>query len=134
MNTMQPIIDVTPIEYSSDRTQVRDERQTRTGESRASFHAEPQAEYRHQASWGYSPRFERNRPAGTSEGFAAGTPFPASPRSALSGIARIAVGVGLVLAGIPMLVLPGPGLLTMLAGTALAASGARKLIAPVVEA
>lgn len=133
MNTMQPIIDVTPVEYSSDRTQVRDGQQSRAGESHASYRAEPQAEYR-QAGWGYSPHFEWNRPAGTNGGFAAGASFPTSPRSALGGIARIAVGAGLVLAGIPMLILPGPGLLTMLAGTALAASGARKLIAPVVEA
>ncbi|MBQ9000698.1 MAG: hypothetical protein IJ087_02450 [Eggerthellaceae bacterium] len=50
-----------------------------------------------------------------------------SPSSVLAGLVQTAVGAGLVAIGIPMLVLPGPGLLSIGAGVFLAARGLSKV-------
>ncbi|WP_139653689.1 hypothetical protein [Raoultibacter phocaeensis] len=49
------------------------------------------------------------------------------PKSRLGGAARIAAGGVCTLAGIPMLILPGPGLLAIGGGVYLMASGAKRL-------
>lgn len=50
------------------------------------------------------------------------TEAPSAPRRGC-GCAALAGGVALVLLGIPMLVLPGPGIAAILAGLALVAKG-----------
>jgi hypothetical protein len=47
--------------------------------------------------------------------------------SIIGSVAQIAIGTGLVMIGIPMLLLPGPGLLSIVGGFALAANGTRRL-------
>ena len=42
-------------------------------------------------------------------------------------IAQIAIGTGLIMIGVPMLIFPGPGLLSIVGGFALAANGTRQL-------
>ena len=50
-----------------------------------------------------------------------------SSGSIIGSVAQIAIGTGLVMIGIPMLLLPGPGLLSIVGGFALAANGTRRL-------
>lgn len=45
---------------------------------------------------------------------------------ALGGLVQMAIGAGLVMIGVPMLILPGPGLLSILGGMALIGNGMRK--------
>lgn len=49
-----------------------------------------------------------------------------SAEDVLSGFTQMAIGAGLVLLGIPMLILPGPGLLAICGGLVLASNGMRK--------
>ena len=119
MNNVQPIIDVTPIDFSSDGKRTE-------GRRGAAESWQQDARYSEFAHAAYSPAGSA-RPGGGSVRFQ--TAAASAPRSIFGGLARIAAGAGLVLAGIPMLILPGPGLLAILAGTALAAGGARKLFA-----
>ena len=49
------------------------------------------------------------------------------PKSRLGGVARIAAGGVCTLVGVPMLILPGPGLLAIGGGVYLMASGAKRL-------
>ena len=51
------------------------------------------------------------------------------PKSRLGGAARIAAGGVCTLVGVPMLILPGPGLLAIGGGIYLMASGAKRLFA-----
>lgn len=122
MNASQPIIDVTPIEHSSNRS--------------TNQHASSQSAAYRQPSWTASsgstgtganynriPSFDTTYvydTAGTATASKTGS-------SALVGLAQIAAGAGLVMIGIPMLILPGPGLISIAGGFALALSGTRKL-------
>ena len=134
MSANYTIIDVNPVEYSSSRGCS-----SASGHAQAhgQAHASSQSAHYQQPSWqtaSYS-RGEAN-PYGR-ERFGYGSAYtrfgdrtvvmkPAG--SLLSGLAQIAVGAGLVLIGIPMLILPGPGLLSIVGGMALSANGMRKLL------
>ena len=125
MNDYQPIIDVTPINHSSNQ---------QSGGTHASSRS---ASYQ-QPSWKTSSGYRAPGSAFT-RGAAPIPPFgtaytmtdTAVPSktggSVIGGIAQIAVGTGLVMIGVPMLILPGPGLLAIVGGFALAANGARQL-------
>lgn len=56
------------------------------------------------------------------------TEASAKPKSKVGAAAQIVAGGACTLVGIPMLILPGPGLLAIGGGIALMANGARKLI------
>lgn len=56
-----------------------------------------------------------------------GAPEDGQPKSRLGGAARIAAGGVCTLVGVPMLILPGPGLLAIGGGIYLMASGAKRL-------
>lgn len=58
-----------------------------------------------------------------------GKPNDAQPKSRLGGVARIAAGGVCTLVGIPMLILPGPGLVAIGGGIYLMASGAKRVFA-----
>lgn len=51
-------------------------------------------------------------------------------RSIMSVIVQILFGALLVIIGIPMLILPGPGLLTIIAGVLIVANGIRNIFRP----
>ena len=98
------IIDVVPVEHSSSRGG--------SGTPR----------YR-----GDSASGARAHTGGAGAQHAGRPPQAARAGGLLSALALIAFGVLLAMVGVPMLVLPGPGLLTIGAGVALAASGMRRL-------
>ena len=102
MTEHDQIIDVTPVEHSSHRINF------------------DQARNSYDANAGSSPR-------ASCQGQASASARKWSPSSALAGIAQVALGAGLVAIGIPMLVLPGPGLLSIGAGVVLAARGLSKI-------
>ena len=127
MNERHPIIDVTPLSYSSEQ-------------QGASVRSSSQSTAYQQPSWKSSngqrgagsaytrfrspnPPFDTSFPYGTAETVTTSK----TGGSAISGLVQIAVGTGLVVIGIPMLILPGPGLLSIAGGIALAANGARQL-------
>ena len=117
MNETTPIIDVTPIGYSSSR--ITPNAQTRSG-------------YSNGAQGANSPFTATQNPysqGNTSSWSSASSETARSwtPGSAAGGLAQMAIGAGLVLLGIPMLILPGPGLLSIAAGALLIARGASKL-------
>lgn len=125
MNDYTPIIDVTPISHSNG--------QQAKGASKP--HASSQSSSYQQPSWkqssthrptqtgGFNPPFSTTYTYTSTEAAAASK----TAGSVIGGIAQIAIGSGLVLIGIPLLVLPGPGLLSIAGGMALAANGTRKL-------
>lgn len=107
------IIDVEPVAHSSEKAQ-----QSRKTPSKGYYT--------------YQPNTASN--AGNRSGQAAQTSYhsapPASsaqPKSKLGGLGKLAAGGVCTLVGIPMLVLPGPGLLAIGGGIALMASGAKDL-------
>lgn len=124
MSDYQPIIDVQPIEHSREQAphtaHAANASSTRRPSQSQSWNASS-SRYS-SASAGPIP------PCGTA--FAQGPTAAAASKaggSVLGGVARIVVGTGLVMLGVPMLILPGPGLLTIAAGFVLATSGMRRL-------
>ena len=124
MSNYQPIIDVTPLDHSSPQSG----RRTHVNSSSASDSYRP-------PSWKTSSTY---RATGTSSqtppysgpfSYASAGPAATSKTtgSVVGGVAQIVAGTGLVLIGIPMLILPGPGLLSIAGGLALAANGTRKV-------
>lgn len=122
MSDYQPIIDVQPLEHSREQTTSA----ARTSSARSSSQS---------PSWNAASSRYRSTGAGATPPF--GAPFAQdssaaaaskSGSSVLGGIVRVVAGAGLILAGIPMLILPGPGLLTMTAGALLMASGTRRIL------
>ena len=127
MNDYQPIIDVTPIDHSSNQ---------KPGGSRSSSQNASHQQPSWKTSSGYrAPGSAYTRgamnipPFGTVYTYS-NTNSVASSKSGgsiIGSVAQIAIGTGLVMIGIPMLLLPGPGLLSIVGGFALAANGTRRL-------
>ena len=142
MRDYQPIIDVTPLEHSSKNG-------AGYGTApRTSEHASSQSSSYRQPTWRSSTtaRTSTTNTAGTQTRttHTYGAPFPPfgttfsyettdtatvskASGSVVAGLVQIAVGAGLVLIGVPMLILPGPGLLSIVGGIALTANGMRKI-------
>jgi len=127
MNAKQTIIDVNPVEYSSSRIPSH-------AADRAHVHASSQSASYQQPTWKTASSSQSgNHDSGRVFYGSAYTRFGDQTASAsavgsvFGSLAQIAVGAGLVLIGIPMLILPGPGLLSIGAGAALALNGYRKL-------
>lgn len=122
MNANAPIIDVTPIEHSSTRlrAQATGQAQARAGsqgngwaqDSKAAPHAAGRRTYTYTRRYNVSPNA-----AG------AGAYAAKSPSSAIGGLAQVVIGAGLISIGVPMLLLPGPGLLMIAAGGFLVSRG-----------
>lgn len=119
MSDYQPIIDVQPLDHS--REQAGGGSAGSSGR-RSSQSPSGSAASSRRSSTGAVPPF--------------GAPYAQCPAaaaaskvggSAIGGIARIVAGAGMVMIGVPMLILPGPGLLSIVAGGMLMASGARRL-------
>ena len=127
MNNYQPIIDVTPINPSSDQ---------KPGGSRSSSQSASHQQPSWKTSSGYrAPGSAHTRgamhtpPFGTVYTYST-TDSVASSKSGgsvVGSIAQIAIGTGLIMIGVPMLIFPGPGLLSIVGGFALAANGTRQL-------
>ena len=113
MHLDQNIIDVAPIAYSSSRASSAEGKTANRNGSRAGY-----------SSRAGNMNSEVNY---TSTRFVPVDVMVKSSASVVSGLAQIGLGAGLVLIGIPMLILPGPGLLSIGGGLALAAHGARKI-------
>lgn len=134
MNATEPIIDVTPINSSRTRVQAQDSKTAPGvgGVHGAAFgggfygNGMPSAGARGGV---YSSNLFGNGvfSAGTRSGAAGGAYAAKSPSSMLGGLAQIIIGSGLVVMGIPMLLLPGPGLLSIAAGGFLVSRGMSKL-------
>ena len=118
MNAAGPIIDVTPITSSRTRVQAQDSK-TAPGAGRAygAYNGGMRGVYSDNVGGAYS---------GYGPGVAGGAYAVKSP-SLLGSLAQIVVGTGLVIIGIPMLLLPGPGLLSIAAGGFLISRGVTKL-------
>lgn len=115
MSENHPIIDINPVEHSRKRIAVDD--------VRASY-----------ANVSSRKRDDGVGQSGTSHGFstvagAAGgdQARTRSPFSALGGITQVVAGAGLIALGVPMLILPGPGLFSIAAGALLIARGYSKV-------
>lgn len=130
MSTKNTIIDVNPVEYSSSRGYS-------DASGRAQAHSSSQSSHYQQPTWKTASyhRGEAGDPGQQPYGYGSAytrfgeqTVVMKPVGSFFGGLAQIAVGTGLVLIGIPMLILPGPGLLSILGGMALAGNGMRKLL------
>ena len=124
MSDYQTIIDVTPIEHK--REQLK-------GARGASYMQQPHQPQGAPSANPFGKAGNAAPPFGTSPngyGYSKGGNGTAAVKgggSVLGGIAQVIVGSGLVAVGIPMLILPGPGLLSIVGGFALAANGMRKI-------
>lgn len=107
MNANYTIIDVEPIEHSREKS------------GSARYEYRPMDDYRREQTAPYSAYTHSGNQAAATE----------MAENALAGLTQLVVGAGLVLIGIPMLILPGPGLLAICGGLALASSGYRKVFA-----
>lgn len=58
---------------------------------------------------------------------ASATPFAKKGGGRISGAVQTIAGVAVMAVGVPMLILPGPGVLTIGAGAAIAADGVKKM-------
>lgn len=130
MNEQSPIIDVTPVTSSSERLHA-----DAAASSSAQTHQAPSASG-YQAS-SYQASSYRQPGFGTtvhtyswSTGQSAAAAQTSKGPGLFGGLVRIAFGILLVLIGIPLLILPGPGLLAIIAGIALTGSGLRALMRP----
>lgn len=130
MNEQSPIIDVTPVTSSSERLHA-----DAAASSNAQARQAPSASG-YQAS-GYQASGYRQPGFGTtvhtyswSTGQSAAAAQTSKGPGLFGGLVRIAFGILLVLIGIPLLILPGPGLLAIIAGIALTGSGLRALMRP----
>ena len=127
MNERQTIIDVNPVEYSSSRVSAgtSNHAQAHTSSQSSSYQSPT---WRAASSYRYgNPDSDRVYYGSAYTRFGDQTVAAGSAGSMLGGIAQMAVGAGLVLIGVPMLILPGPGLLSIGAGVALAVNGYRKV-------
>lgn len=130
MERSETIIDVTPVDHSSKRTASQGSPAQAPGPD-----ATRPSDKNYYTFDGTSWHAGAN-PARTASGPGPATPVEASvidstatdqPKSRLGGAARIAAGGVCTLVGIPMLILPGPGLLAIGGGVYLMASGAKRL-------
>lgn len=130
MEQSDTIIDITPVDHSNKRTAPQHSPAQEIGSSAARTPGK-----------GYYTFDGTSWRAGTDSAQAAPKPGTATPvdahvidsaaadqpKSRLGGAARIAAGGVCALVGIPMLILPGPGLLAIGGGAYLMASGAKRL-------
>ena len=141
MNENPIIIDVEPVAHSSSRYGSRDanasygSNASRASSARSNSYGSnaSSAPRGYSAPGGayaaYSARSSASNASSPFGGFGRTQLHPAAAEAAgsmLGGLAQMAAGAGLVLLGLPMLILPGPGLLAICAGLALGAHGARK--------
>ncbi len=127
MSNHQPIIDVTPINPSSNQKPSGSR-----SSSQSASHQQPswKTSSGHRAQGSAHTRGAMHTPPfGTVYTYSNtdSVAYSKSGGSVIGSIAQIAVGTGLVMIGIPMLLLPGPGLLSIVGGFALAANGTRQL-------
>lgn len=129
MNANDPIIiDVTPLKSSRTRS-------TAAGNGQ---HASSNSAYS-AGAWQAASNNWQHTAAGNAYGSNAqrtvstGNATTGALQSRLGGLVQMLVGAFLVMIGVPMLILPGPGLLSIIAGLALAASGYRKFFGAPVE-
>ena len=109
------IINVTPIEEARERTQSR----TPEGSNPSNGDGTRPTEYANGAWRATTP------PTGT-----ASTEYHQAPKkqpSRLGGAVQVVAGAAIALVGVPMLILPGPGLLAIGGGVVLMARGAKNL-------
>ncbi|MBQ3300910.1 MAG: hypothetical protein IJH04_01935 [Eggerthellaceae bacterium] len=127
MSTCEHIIDVDPIASSSSQKASQYSRAKRTANPNAgSYGNAGNTSSRYAHAYDFASFSQRYAPGNAQPGQQSGAASVSSSK-VLTGFAQMAAGAGLVMLGVPMLILPGPGLLTVLGGLALAASGARKV-------
>ena len=117
MNNSEPII-VAPVEHS------RSTEKRKTAESKYFTYTDTVGQT------SYTAHTTTHSRPGSSTPHAIPQQPPAQSKSRLSGVAQIVGGGACTLIGIPLLILPGPGLLAVGGGLALMARGAKTLIAP----
>lgn len=124
------IIDVTPVDHSGKRSAPQGSPAQASGQNEARPSGKSYYTF-DGVSW-----HAGTDPAQAVPGSGAATPVNAriidsaaadQPKSRLGGAVRIAAGGACALVGIPMLILPGPGLLAIGGGAYLMASGAKRL-------
>ncbi len=135
MNEQSPIIDVTPVTSSSERLHAdaaaSSSAQTHQAPSASGYQASSYQASSYQASSYRQPGFGTTvHTYSWSTGQSAAAAQTSKGPGLFGGLVRIAFGILLVLIGIPLLILPGPGLLAIIAGIALTGSGLRALMRP----
>ena len=131
MNKSGTIIDVAPVAHSSTRLHAAGP------EAGPSAHAKPSSAGYNAPGWNRS-YFWKGSPRSAAQTYAGGVSSydqarvgnertSTSPLSAFGGLFQVTVGAGLIAIGVPMLILPGPGLLSIAAGTLLVSRGLRKM-------
>lgn len=119
------IIDVTPLKHSRTRSTSTGS----VGNAGAQAHRANATGNPHGASSTWSSHPGNPYGASSTRSASAGSrSFAPSLQSRAAGLVQMLLGTLLVMIGIPMLILPGPGLLSIFAGLAIAASGYRKLL------
>lgn len=132
MSAPEPIIDVTPV--ASTQSAPKNTAAASTTENAASKNSGTSPSTFHTPSYGRKaaqPRgagSQRTPPVAqaTVIGDAGAATAVKKPNRA-SGAVQLVAGSAIALVGVPMLILPGPGLLAIGGGMALAASGLKKL-------
>ena len=119
MNANQPIIDVTPLSASSTRQAADSASRTSSGNTYQQPTYYASSRYRSSQS---QPFASADSTVGT-----AGAAGAKTVSSVLGGVVQAVVGCGMVLLGLPMLILPGPGLLFVGFGAMLAAGGMSRI-------
>lgn len=130
MNEQSPIIDVTPVTSSSERLHA-DAAASSSAQARQAPSVSGYQASGYQASGYRQPGFGTTvHTYSWSTGQSAAAAQTSKGPGLFGGLVRIAFGILLVLIGIPLLILPGPGLLAIIAGIALTGSGLRALMRP----
>ena len=121
MNANEPIIDVTPLKHSRTRSTSSNSSYASSQQRTASAGRPYAANWQHTAPTG-NPYGSQQRTTTTKSSFVG-----QAMQTRLGGFVQMLVGIFLVMVGVPMLILPGPGLLSIIGGLALTASGFRKV-------
>lgn len=116
MSKLEPIIDINPVASTSDKRS--------TAESASNFRAPSFGKQVKQTAGQAMPYTTQTAQATV---IGSGGTAVAGNSDRVGGVVQTAVGGALVLLGVPMLILPGPGLLAIGGGAALAAKGIKKM-------
>lgn len=121
----EAIIDIKPVAHSRTKAESKPKKNSAYYKYPSPSSNSQHEQAKTQQPYGQTPVAEASYT--TSPSGNAGTAH-ARRDSRVGGIVKIAAGGVCVLAGIPMLILPGPGLIAIGGGLALMASGAKSLL------
>ncbi len=143
MSTEDPIIDVTPLSHHSERASraagANPAPNASGAKAATGAYASPDPNTRVNACGAFAADASRPYTYVPEQGGFVYTQTPYSahehmnqekPRlgNRIGGVVQTAVGAGLMVVGVPMLILPGPGIAALAGGALLAGSGIKKIL------